>query len=117
MQKVKTINKNIRTIHFIAPKVWAWREGRVKKMKKFLDHILLLFNFEKIFDKERLKNTFVGHPILDKNENENENENKTQISEFINNKNIISIFPEVEKGNKNTYSYLIKFYKKNELKI
>ena len=91
-KKVKTINKNIRTIHFIAPKVWAWRGGRVKKMKKFLDHILLLFNFEKkFFDKERLKNTFVGHPILDKNENENEN--KTQISEFINNKNIISIFP------------------------
>ena len=46
---------NIKTIHFIAPKVWAWREGRVKKMKKFLDHILLLFNFEKeYFDKENL---------------------------------------------------------------
>ena len=46
-QKVKKINPNIKTIHFIAPKVWAWREGRVKKMKKYLDHILLLFKFEK----------------------------------------------------------------------
>ena len=35
-QKVKKINPNIKTIHFIAPKVWAWREGRVKKMKKYL---------------------------------------------------------------------------------
>ena len=46
-KKVKKINPNIKTIHFIAPKVWAWREGRVKKMKKYLDHILLLFKFEK----------------------------------------------------------------------
>ena len=59
-EKVKQINPKIKTIHFIAPKVWAWREGRVKKMKKFLDHILLLFGFEKkFFDKENLKNTFV----------------------------------------------------------
>jgi len=65
-QKVKKINPNIKTIHFIAPKVWAWREGRVKKMKKYLDHILLLFKFEKkYFDKENLLNTFVGHPLLD----------------------------------------------------
>tara|TARA_X000000368_G_scaffold223693_1_gene176579 strand:+ start:537 stop:1670 length:1134 start_codon:yes stop_codon:yes gene_type:complete len=65
-KKVKKINPNIKTIHFIAPKVWAWREGRVKKMKKYLDHILLLFKFEKkYFDKENLLNSFVGHPLLD----------------------------------------------------
>ena len=65
-EKVKQINPKIKTIHFIAPKVWAWREGRVKKMKKFLDHILLLFGFEKkFFNKENLNNTFVGHPLLD----------------------------------------------------
>ena len=63
---VKRKNHNIKTIHFIAPKVWAWRESRVKKMKKYLDHILLLFRFEKkYFDKENLLNTFVGHPLLD----------------------------------------------------
>ncbi len=72
-QKVKKINPNIKTIHFISPKVWAWREGRVKKMKKYIDHILLLFKFEKkYFDKENLPNTFVGHPLLD-------DENKSNI--------------------------------------
>ncbi len=72
-EKVKKINPNIKTIHFIAPKVWAWREGRVKKMKNYLDHILLLFKFEKkYFDKENLPNTFVGHPLLD-------DENKSNI--------------------------------------
>ncbi len=46
-EKVKSINPNIKTIHYVAPQVWVWREGRVKNFKKFLDHILLLFNFEK----------------------------------------------------------------------
>tara|TARA_B100001250_G_C19792636_1_gene787232 strand:- start:51 stop:1181 length:1131 start_codon:yes stop_codon:yes gene_type:complete len=86
---IKKKKPNIKTIHFIAPKVWAWREGRIKKMKKYLDHILLLFNFEKkYFDKEDLKSSFVGHPLLDKKDNEN-----IQIDQLFNEKNIISIFP------------------------
>ena len=65
-EKVKSINPNIKTIHYVAPQVWVWREGRVKKFKKFLDHILLLFDFEKkYFDKENIPNTFVGHPLLE----------------------------------------------------
>ena len=88
-QKVKKINPNIKTIHFIAPKVWAWREGRVKKMKKYLDHILLLFKFEKkYFDKENLLNTFVGHPLLD-----DENKSNIKLNNLINNsKKYISLF-------------------------
>ena len=89
VEKVKKINPNIKTIHFIAPKVWAWREGRVKKMKKYLNHILLLFKFEKkYFDKENLLNTFVGHPLLDEEVKDNIkldnliNDKKTYISLF-----------------------------------
>ena len=44
---VKKRNTHIKTIHYVAPQVWLWREGRVKKIKNFIDHILLLFNFEK----------------------------------------------------------------------
>ncbi len=69
-EKVKKINPNIKTIHYVAPQVWVWREARVKKFKKFLDHVLLLFNFEKkYFDKENINNTFVGHPLLENKEN------------------------------------------------
>ena len=46
-EKVKNINPNIKTIHYVAPQVWVWREGRVKKFKKFLDHILLLLILKK----------------------------------------------------------------------
>ena len=74
-EKVKKLNNDIKTIHYVAPQVWVWREGRVKKFKKFLDHILLLFDFEKkYFDKENIPNTFVGHPLL-----EEESKNKIDL--------------------------------------
>ena len=88
-ERVKKINNNIKTVHYVAPQVWVWREGRIKKFKKFLDHILLLFNFEKkYFDKENINNTFVGHPLLEK-----DNKNKTDLSNIIaKDKKIISLF-------------------------
>jgi lipid-A-disaccharide synthase len=88
-EKVKSINPNTKTIHYVAPQVWVWREGRVKKFKKFLDHILLLFDFEKkYFDKENIPNTFVGHPLL-----EHETKDKIDLSNIISNdKKIISLF-------------------------
>ena len=88
-EKVKKLNKKIKTIHYVAPQVWVWRENRVKKFKKFLDHVLLLFNFEKkYFDKENIPNTFVGHPLL-----EQEKKNKTDLSSIISiDKKIISLF-------------------------
>ena len=65
-EKLKKKNSNIKTIHYVAPQVWVWRAGRVKKIKRFIDHILLLFNFEKIyFEKENMSYEFVGHPLLD----------------------------------------------------
>jgi len=106
---VKNKKPNIKTIHFIAPKVWAWRKGRVKKMKKYLDHILLLFDFEKeYFDKENLKNSFVGHPILDIKD-----EKKIEIDQLFENKNIISIFPGSRKSEIKLHTpILFEFIKK-----
>ena len=88
-EKVKKMNKKIKTIHYVAPQVWVWREGRVKKFKKFLDHVLLLFDFEKkYFDKENIPNTFVGHPLL-----EHKTKNKTDLTNIISiDKKIISLF-------------------------
>ena len=94
-EKVKKINNNIRTIHYVAPQVWVWRKNRVKKIKKFIDHILLLFNFEKkYFDDENIKNTFVGHPLI-----ESELKGKAVIDNLISENNkIISIFPGSRKS-------------------
>jgi len=97
-ERVKKINSNIKIIHYVAPQVWIWREDRVKKFKKFLDHVLLLFNFEKkYFDKENIPNTFVGHPLL-----EQDNKSKIDLSSLINkNKKIISIFAGSRKSETN----------------
>ena len=66
-ERVKSKNIKIKTVHYVAPQVWVWREGRVKKIKKFIDHMLLLFAFEKpYFDKEQISCEFVGHPLLEK---------------------------------------------------
>ena len=87
---VKKKNFNIKTIHYVAPQVWVWRKNRVKKIKKFVDHMLLLFSFEKkYFEKENVISTFVGHPLL-----ENDNINKVDLNSIINKKKkVISLFP------------------------
>ena len=89
-ERVKMINKNIKTIHYVAPQVWVWRKNRVKKMKKFIDHILLLFDFEKkYFDEENIDNTFVGHPLL-----QNRDTRKIVLTNLTSkDKKIISLFP------------------------
>ena len=88
-ERVKKINSKIKTIHYVAPQVWVWREGRVKKIKNFIDHILLLFNFEKkYFEKEQISCEFVGHPLL-----ENKEQSKIDINQIIGkNKALISVF-------------------------
>ena len=89
-KEVKKKNPNIKTIHFVAPQVWVWREHRVKQLKSFLDHVLLLFPFEKkYFDKEGIQSTFTGHPLL-----EERSKSKVDISQIIkDNKKIFSIYP------------------------
>ncbi len=108
-ERVKKINKNIKTIHYVAPQVWVWRKNRVKKIKKFIDHMLLLFNFEKeYFDKENIKNTFVGHPLIESNQN-----NRIVIDSILpKDKKIISLFPGSRKSETNVLlPILIDFIK------
>jgi lipid-A-disaccharide synthase len=108
-ERVKKINKQIKTIHYVAPQVWVWRKNRVKKIKKFIDHILLLFNFEKkYFDTENIKNTFVGHPLIEKKDNV-----ITTLDNLISkDKKIISLFPGSRKSEVNILlPILLKFIK------
>ncbi len=108
-ERVKKINNNIKIIHYVAPQVWIWRKNRVKKIKKFIDHVLLLFDFEKkYFDEENISNTFVGHPLIENNE-----DNKKIIENIIpKDKKIISIFPGSRKSETDSLlNILIDFIK------
>lgn len=62
-KKVKNIT-NIPCVHYVSPTIWVWRRGRVKKMARYLDHVLALFPFEpELYYGSGLKCTFVGHPL------------------------------------------------------
>jgi len=108
-ERVKKKIPEIKTIHYVAPQVWVWREGRVKNIKKFIDHILLLFNFEKIyFEKENMSHDFVGHPLLDPT-----NESAIDINQILGkNKALISIFAGSRKSEIDVLTpILLKFIK------
>lgn len=56
----------IRSCHYVCPSVWAWRQGRVKKIRQSVDHILALLPFESAFlQQHAIDSTFVGHPLAE----------------------------------------------------
>ncbi|MEL6806852.1 MAG: lipid-A-disaccharide synthase [Pseudomonadota bacterium] len=61
--KLVKAGSDIRTVHYVAPTVWAWRPGRAKKMARMIDHVLALFPFEPPYmEAEGMDCDFVGHP-------------------------------------------------------
>jgi lipid-A-disaccharide synthase len=62
---VRAANPSIRTIHYVAPTVWAWRPGRAAKMARVIDHVLALFPFEPPYmTAAGMTCDFVGHPVV-----------------------------------------------------
>ncbi len=87
--------EGLKVVYYISPQVWAWKESRVKKMKRTIDRMLVILPFEKDFFKKHNWNVeFVGHPLLDAIHNIS---NKTKEEFYINNnidkKDIIALIP------------------------
>ena len=58
--------KGVRVIHYVAPQVWAWRQGRVRKIAERVDRLLALLPFEPpFFEGAGIPTRFVGHPVLE----------------------------------------------------
>jgi lipid-A-disaccharide synthase len=58
--------KGIRTIHYVSPSIWAWRKGRMGKIKRAVSHMLALFPFEPaLYEQAGIPVTYVGHPLAD----------------------------------------------------
>ena len=59
-------NKGIPTIHYASPSIWAWRKGRMAKIKRSVSHMLALFPFEpKLYEDAGVLVSYVGHPLAD----------------------------------------------------
>ncbi|MFC1895202.1 lipid-A-disaccharide synthase [Thermodesulfobacteriota bacterium] len=57
---------NVPVLYYISPQVWAWRSGRVKKIRKLVDHMAVILPLEEdLYRKNGVPVTFVGHPLLD----------------------------------------------------
>lgn len=63
--RVKARRPDLRTIHYVAPSVWAWRPGRAAKMARVIDHVLALLPFEPPYmTAAGMSCDFVGHPVV-----------------------------------------------------
>ncbi len=96
-------------IYYISPQIWAWHYSRIKKIKKLIDKMLVIFPFEKeMYEKEGVESEFVGHPLNNRiNEyllSNKKNESRTKIVSLMpgsRKEEIERIFPAfIETGNK-----------------
>ncbi len=56
----------IPTLHFVSPSIWAWRRGRIKKIGRAVEHMLVIFPFEEaLYKKAGIPVTYVGHPLAE----------------------------------------------------
>jgi len=58
--------RGIPVVYYVCPQFWAWRQGRVRLVRKYIDKALVIFPFEEKFHRDRgVDATFVGHPLAD----------------------------------------------------
>lgn len=96
--------QGIKVVYYISPQLWAWKEGRVEIIKKYVDEMMVILPFEEDFYKKHgVHSHFVGHPLLDAIATlEDVNAENFKRENGLNEKEIIALLPgsrkqEVEK--------------------
>ena len=85
----------IKVVYYISPQLWAWKEGRVETIRKYVDEMLVILPFEKDFYKKHdIETHFVGHPLLDAIEGLQPGDiQKFKLENNLNEKEIIALLP------------------------
>ena len=96
-KKIKKRLPNLKVVCYVAPSVWAWRQGRAKKMSKSFTHLLSIIPFEvNFFNKYGLKTTYVGHPVT--KVIDDLNESRLGDEYHLNNEKLVIYLPGSRKG-------------------
>lgn len=87
---------NIQTHYYISPQIWAWKENRIKDIKRDFDQLYVILPFEKDFyeNKHKFPVTFVGHPLIDAiHDRKSIDENSFRKENNLDEKPVIAILP------------------------
>lgn len=84
----------LKIIYYISPQIWAWKGKRIHLIKECVDHMAVIFPFEKrLYDKAKVPASFVGHPLLEKIPKEtNQNTARSKLG-LPDDKKIIALLP------------------------
>ncbi len=86
--------RGIKVFYYISPQVWAWKESRVKQMKKNIDRLMAILPFEKeFFAKHGMDVDFVGHPLIDEIEARNQKIGDRRQEIGVGSQNVIALLP------------------------
>ncbi len=98
-KSIKEKNLPIKTVQYVSPSVWAWRQGRVHGIKQSIDLVLCLFPFEKVFyERYEVPAAFVGHPLAKQLPLENPIQIAKQQLGIDENQKHIALLPGSRKG-------------------
>ncbi|SSV81814.1 lpxB [Acinetobacter pittii] len=98
-KSIKEKNLPIKTVQYVSPSVWAWRQGRVHGIKQSIDLVLCLFPFEKVFyEQYEVPAAFVGHPLAKQLPFENPIQIAKQQLGIDENQKHIALLPGSRKG-------------------
>jgi lipid-A-disaccharide synthase len=98
-KSIKEKNLPIKTVQYVSPSVWAWRQGRVHGIKQSIDLVLCLFPFEKVFyQRYQVPAAFVGHPLAKQLPLENPIQIAKQQLGIDENQKHIALLPGSRKG-------------------
>jgi len=84
----------LKVMYYISPQVWAWRRGRLKSIKRFVDHMVVILPFEEaIYRKAGIPCTFVGHPLLEVAQINHDKEQAKKLFSLNNKSPVIALLP------------------------
>ncbi len=113
----------VKIVYYISPQVWAWHRSRVKKMRMFVDKMLVIFPFEvEFYHTEGIEAEFVGHPLLEVLESKLDRKNFCKRFELDEQKPIIALLPgsrkqEIEQIFPEMLSAVRKILEKKDVEI